>query len=70
MNSLALQRLKLFSKLDIEEVVSHSKEGCIASLMESEIFMLDEAFSLRSTLLDIEESFLFYISGMLRSGKV
>ena len=26
MKSLALQRLKLFRRLDIEEVVSHSKE--------------------------------------------
>ena len=28
MNSLVLQRFKLFSKLDIEKVVSHSKEEC------------------------------------------
>ena len=64
MNSLVLQRFKLFSKLDIEKVVSHSKEECwTASLTEGEIFMPDEMFSLRSTSSDIEQSSLFYISG-------
>ena len=63
MNSLVLQILKLFSKLDIEEVVSHSKEQpCTASLTEGEIFMLDEAFSLRSTLSDRDERSFLYIS--------
>ena len=28
MNSLSMQRFKLFIKLDIEKVVSHSKEEC------------------------------------------
>ena len=64
MNSLALQILKPFTKLDIEEVVSHSKqECCTASLTEGETFMLNEAFSLRITLSDIEGSSIFYISG-------
>ena len=63
MNSLVLQILKLFSKLDIEEVVSHSKEQpCTAGLTEGEIFMLDEAFSLRSTLSDRDERSFLYIS--------
>ena len=45
MNSLAPERLKLFNKLDIEEVVSHLKEECCtASLTYGETFMLDEAF--------------------------
>ena len=49
MNNLAQQILKLFSKLDIEEVVSDSKEECCtASLTEGEIFLLNEAFSLKS----------------------
>ena len=64
MNSLALQRLKLFSQLNIEEVVSHWKEeGCTTSLKKDGIFMLDEAFSLSSTLSDIDENSLFYVSG-------
>ena len=63
MNSLVLQILKLFSKLDIEEVVSHSKEQpCRATLTEGEIFMLDEAFSLRSPLSDRDERSFLYIS--------
>ena len=62
-NSLALQRSKLFSKLDIEELVSYSKEECCtANLTEGEIFRLDKAFTLRSTLSDTGKSSLFYIS--------
>ena len=40
-------------------------EPCLSiqKLTEDEIFMLDEAFSLRSTLSDTEEGSLFYISG-------
>ena len=61
-------RLKLLSKLDIEEAVSHSKEKfCIASLTEGEIFMLDEAFPLRSTFSDEEECSFFTCQDMLRS---
>ena len=61
-------RLKLLSKLDIEEVVSHSKEECcISSLTEGEIFMLDEAFPLRSTFSDVEECSFFTYQDMLRS---
>ena len=49
MNNLTLETLKQFSKLDIEEVVSDSKEECCtASLTEGEIFLLNEAFSLKS----------------------
>ena len=45
MNRLAMQRLKLFSKLDIEEVVTRSKEEFFtASLTKGDIFMHDEAF--------------------------
>ena len=59
--SLVLQRLKLFSELGIEEVVSHSKEKCCtASLTEGDIFVFEEAFLL--TLSNKEESSLFYIS--------
>ena len=62
MNSLSLHRLKLFSKLDTEEVVSQlKKECCTASFTKVQIFMLDEAFWLRSTLSNIKESSLFYI---------
>ena len=45
MNSLALQRLKLFSRQDIEKVVSHSKKECCTTSLTDH-----EAFSLRSTL--------------------
>ena len=64
MNSLVLQRIKLFSRLNIEKVVIHAKKECwTVSLTDGEIFILHEAFSLRRTLSDIEESSLFYISG-------
>ena len=57
-----MQRLKLFSKLDIEEVVTRSKEECFtASLTKGDIFMHDEAFWLRITLSNIEERSLFYM---------
>ena len=60
MNSLVPQIFTSFSKLDIEKVVSHSKEECCAaSLTEGEIFMLHEEFSLRSTFSDITESSLY-----------
>ena len=63
MDSLSLQRLKLFSKLDIESQSfdSHAKDD----LTESEVFMVDEAFSLRRELSDTEESSRFFISGLI-----
>ena len=46
----------MFSKLDIEEVVTHKKEqSCTAGLTECEVFMLDEAFSLMSMLTFAED---------------
>ena len=44
-----MQRLKLFSKSDIEEVVTRSKEECFR-LTKGEIFMLDEALWLKGTI--------------------
>ena len=65
MNSLSLQRLKLYHKLDItQSVTSHSsKECCTTNMTDEELFMLDEAFALKSTLLETDESALYYISG-------
>ena len=58
---LALQRLKLYGKLDFEESVGHSeKKYSTSGLPENEI---NEAFLLQSTLRDLEKSSLFYISG-------
>ena len=66
MNSLALQRLKLFSELDTAEVVTHSAEKYYtAALTEGAIFMLNEAFLLRNTLTDVDESSLFHTSGYI-----
>ena len=63
MKSPALERFTLFSKLDIEKEVSHSKgEIWTASQTEGKIFMLDQAFWLHSALPGME-SILFYISG-------
>ena len=48
MKRLALQRWKLFSKLDIEKVLDHKKEEYSTDgLKEGETFMLDEVLSLR-----------------------
>ena len=70
MNSLVLQRLKLFSQPEIEEVVIYSKgECCTASLTEFEIFMLDGTFSLKTALSNIEESSSIY-QGLLRGESV
>ena len=65
MNSLSLQRLKLYHKLDItQSVISYSSKGCCTTnLTDEELFMLDEAFALRSTLSETDESALYYISG-------
>ena len=54
--------MKLFSKISIEEVFIGNKEGYKVGLTEDEIFMLNEAFSRRGTLADVEESSLFHIS--------
>ena len=40
-----------------------NKEYCINILKEEDLFMLDEAFALRNTLSETEESVLYYISG-------
>ena len=56
MNSLALERLKLFSKLDTEEVVSHLKEECCTAR--------------KSTLSDIKKASYFIYQDMSRSRKV
>ena len=70
MNSLVLQRIKLFSQPEIEEVVIYSKgECCTDSLTEFEIFMLDGTFSLKRALSNIEESSSIY-QGLLRGGSV
>ena len=65
MSSLSLQRLKLYHKLAItQSVTSHSSKGCCTTNMtDEELFMLDEAFALRSTLSETDESALYYISG-------
>ena len=64
MNILSLQRLKLYSILDIASSDSPSIQKCCnANLTEEELFMLDEAFKLRSTLSETEESALYCISG-------
>ena len=70
MNSLVLQRLKLFSQPEIEEVVIYSKGECSTdSLTEFEIFMLDGTFSLKRALSNIEESSSIY-QGLLRGESV
>ena len=59
--SLVQLQFKLFSKLDIEDEVSQTKQKCYAAGMtEGEIFMLDVAFLLRSTLADAEEKVHYY----------
>ena len=58
---LALQRFKLYGKLDFEELVGHSeKKNSTSGLPDNEI---NEVFLLRGTLRDLEKSSLFYISG-------
>ena len=62
-NSLSLQRLKLFSKLEMDSN-SHVKEDCCsADLNEEEISMLDECFELVATLTENEKSAIYYIAG-------
>ena len=64
MNSLSLQRLKLFDKLEIESKSAHVTEDCCSeSLNNEEVEMLDECFDLASTLTEVEKSSLYYIAG-------
>ena len=68
MNSLSLQRLKLFDKLEIEYKSAHVTEDCCSeSLNNKEVEMLDECVDLVSTLTDVEKSSLYYIAGYLCS---
>ena len=63
-NSLALQRIKLFEKLEIESKNAHVEDDCCtASLNEEEVEMLDDCFELASKLSETEKSNLYYISG-------
>ena len=45
------------------KITHTNKEYCTNILKEEDLFMLDEAFALRSTLSETEESALYYISG-------
>ena len=62
-NSLSLQRLKLFDKLEIDSK-SHIKDDCCsADLNEEEISMLDECFELVDMLTEKEKSSIYYVAG-------
>ena len=64
LNSLTLQRLKLFNRLDIDKNSVHvRKDCCSASLTEKEVDMLDQCFHLTGELTDEERSSLYYIAG-------
>ena len=64
MNSLSVQRLKLFDKLEIESKSAHVTEDCCSeSLNNEEVEMLAEGFDLVSTLTEVEKSSLYYIVG-------
>ena len=62
MNSLTLQRLKLFDKLEINSV-HVKKDCCSAPLNNEEMEMLDECFELVGSLTEIERSSLYFITG-------
>ena len=66
MNSLSLQRFTLYHKLNItqSEITHTNKEYC-TNILKEDLFMLDKAFALRSTLSETEESALYYISGYI-----
>ena len=62
MNSLHLQGIKLYDKLNIKLFVNHIQKVCSTrSLTDEEMFMLNKSFSLRSSLYETEESTLYYI---------
>lgn len=63
-SSLQLQRLKLFSRLEIKEVEHNDKQLCCQrSLNDQELDSLDSCFDSATNLSVIERSALFYISG-------
>ena len=63
-NSLSLQRLKLFSKLDLDESDIHlTNDCCKQNLTADEVECLDNCFESTSSVTHIERSSLFHISG-------
>ena len=62
-NSLSLQRLKLFDELEINSKSHIEDDCCSADLNENEIFMLDECFQLVDMLTVEEKSVIYYIAG-------
>ena len=64
-NSLNLQRLKLFSKLDIQIEENIEDDCCKGDLMDSEedIELIEKCFEEASNLTMTEKSTLYYISG-------
>ena len=64
MNSLTLQRLKLFNLLKIDKKSLHVKKNCCsAPLNDEEVMMLDRCFELIESLTETEKSSLYYIAG-------
>ena len=54
----------MYQKLNIEQSANHIQQVCCTrNLFDKEIFMLNEAFSVRSSLSETEQSTLDYISG-------
>ena len=65
MNSLSIQYLKLFNKLDIESIDNHVKEECYtAGLTEGEIFMLDEACLIKEHIVRSRRKLVIFYIGL------
>ena len=65
-SSLKLQRIKLFSKLNLLQAVPHNVRDCCSEpLFDSEIELLDSCFSVVHKLEVVERSSIYYISGFI-----
>ena len=66
LNSLGVQRLKLYRKLEFEHSDNHVEKSCCKeSLNSEEITCLDSCFDASSAITDLERSSLFHISGYI-----
>ena len=63
-NALKLHRIKLFSSLEVDDIVWHSQnECCHVTLNDDELECLPKAFECSSKISEIERSSLYYICG-------
>ena len=65
-NALKLQRIKLFSRIDVLDTVWHTESNCCSTpLSEEELESLNDGFQSTNNVTEIDRSTVYYVAGYI-----